>query len=332
VSTIKNIAVLTSGGDAPGMNKAVHKLVQLAMNNNMKPFVVLGGYKGLYEDQIKEADIKKVETFSNVSGTSILTSRFPEFENEEIRKIAAGNLKKKNIDVLFVIGGNGSYLGAEKLSELGIKVICLPGTIDNDICSSNTTIGFNSALEVIIDTIDNLKTTSFSHQNIIIIETMGRDCPDLTLMAAYATKVDYIVTKNNIITTEKFIEIAKKLLEKGKRSITFLVSEKIYGKNNLDSIEKIAELIEKETSKKTKFHLTGFTQRGAHTIPFDRILATRLSIFAFKCMMDNIFNISVGIREDELGYMDIHEANSLCDVKKNNTIIEINQINEINSI
>ncbi len=328
----KKIAILTSGGDSPGMNKTVHKLVQLSINSNIESYVVIGGFEGLYNDKIKIADADKLKTFSNYSGTSILTSRFLEFKKEEIRKVAADNLKNKGIDVLFVIGGNGSYLGAEKLSEQGIKVICLPGTIDNDICSSSITIGFYSALEVIVDTIDNLKRTSFSHQNIFIIETMGRECPDLTLMASYATKVDYIVTINNIISTEKFIEIAKQRLAEGAKSIIFLVSEKIYGKGNLDSIETIAKKIEAATNKKTRFHLTGFTQRGAKTVPFDRILATRLSIFAFKCLSENIYNISIGIREDKIDYMGIIEANSICNVIKDNTIIQINQINKLNNI
>ena len=224
---IKKVAVLTSGGDAPGMNKLVYTCCDLLKQNNIEPYVVIDGYKGLYENDIRPANMWILETNANLSGSVIYCSRFEKHLEEDVIEQEVKHLKDNEIDVLIVIGGNGSYIGAKRLMDRGIKVMCLPATIDNDINFTEFTIGFNSALSAIVDTIDNLNQTAKAHGNIFLIEAMGRDCSDLTLAAALSARVDYIVTKYNKLEEKDYLAIVKEM-KKTRRSVLFLISEKLY--------------------------------------------------------------------------------------------------------
>lgn len=177
---IKKIGVLTSGGDAPGMNAAVRGVVRTALTKGLEVYGVYDGYLGLYEDRIEKLDRSSVSDVINKGGTFLGSARFPEFKEEEVRKQAIENLKKHGIEALVVIGGDGSYMGAKKLTEMGYPCIGLPGTIDNDIAGTDYTIGYLTALNTVIDAIDRLRDTSSSHQRISIVEIMGRHCGDLT--------------------------------------------------------------------------------------------------------------------------------------------------------
>ncbi|MGR5541229.1 ATP-dependent 6-phosphofructokinase, partial [Vibrio campbellii] len=179
---MKKIGVLTSGGDAPGMNAAVRGVVRTALTKGLEVYGVYDGYLGLYENRIKKLDRSSVSDVINKGGTFLGSARFPEFKEVEVRQKAIENLKEHGIDALVVVGGDGSYMGAKKLTEMGYPCIGLPGTIDNDIAGTDYTIGYLTALNTVIDNIDRLRDTSSSHQRISIVEIMGRHCGDLTLM------------------------------------------------------------------------------------------------------------------------------------------------------
>lgn len=226
---MRKIAILTSGGDAPGMNTAVAAITKAAKRYDLEPYVVLEGYKGLYHDQIVKADSLEIETLPSQGGTVIYSARFPEFKNPEIREVAIQNLKNRNIDSLVVIGGDGSYMGAQKLHESGVKTIGLPGTIDNDIASSDFTIGYDTALNTVVEAIDRIRDTARSHQRIMIVEVMGNMCGDLALYGGLAAGAEIIATSDYKPSVD---EIAQKALEltkqPGRRSIIIVVSEKCY--------------------------------------------------------------------------------------------------------
>ena len=184
---MKKIAVLTSGGDAPGMNAAVRAVVRTAIYNGLEVYGVYQGYKGLVENNIKKLEVGDVGNIINRGGTMLYSARLPEFANPEVRKDAIKNLEALGIDGLVVIGGDGSYRGAMALSnEMNIKTIGVPGTIDNDICCTDFTIGFDTALNTIVDAIDKVRDTASSHERAFIIEVMGRNAGDLALFAGIA--------------------------------------------------------------------------------------------------------------------------------------------------
>ena len=190
---IKKIGVLTSGGDAPGMNAAIRGVVRSALTEGLEVMGIYDGYLGLYEDRMVQLDRYSVSDMINRGGTFLGSARFPEFRDENIRAVAIENLKKRGIDALVVIGGDGSYMGAMRLTEMGFPCIGLPGTIDNDIKGTDYTIGFFTALSTVVEAIDRLRDTSSSHQRISVVEVMGRYCGDLTLAAAIAGGCEFVV-------------------------------------------------------------------------------------------------------------------------------------------
>ncbi len=324
---IKNIAVLTSGGDAPGMNMAVRAVVRRALSLNIKPYVVIEGFKGLYENNIEPANVKLLDIMTKFGGTSIFTSRFEKFCEPEIRAIAIKNLKQHKIDALVIIGGNGSYIGAAKLQEEGVNVICLPGTIDNDIASTDYTIGFDTSLNTIVNAVENIRDTSFSHGHTYIIEIMGRKCSDLTIFAAYATGADYVVTSQNILSKEEFVKKVVELKEQHRRSVIVLVNEKMYGENGLPSLTEIKEAIEKKTNNRTKLAILGFIQRGGTPTALERFNATRMGAYAIELIANNNFGRTVGIRGVNLIDYDLNEALNLTPPDRRKMIETINLLN-----
>lgn len=188
---VKKIGVLTSGGDAPGMNAAIRGVVRAALSAGLEVYGIEDGYLGLYENRMRKLDRYSVSDMINRGGTFLGSARFPEFRDPEKRKVALQNMKDRGIDGLVVIGGDGSYAGADLLTkEGGIHCVGLPGTIDNDVAGTDYTIGFFTALGTVVEAIDRLRDTSSSHQRISIVEVMGRYCGDLTLAAAIAGGVN----------------------------------------------------------------------------------------------------------------------------------------------
>ncbi|MDE5285509.1 MAG: ATP-dependent 6-phosphofructokinase, partial [Buchnera aphidicola] len=190
---IKTIGVLTSGGDAPGMNAAIRGVVRTALSEKIEVFGIYDGYLGLYENRMIKLDRYSVSDIINKGGTFLGSARFKNFCQNEVRLNAVKNAKKRKIDALIIIGGDGSYIGAQKLTQIGLPCIGIPGTIDNDVAGTDYTIGYFTALDTVVEAIDRLRDTSSSHQRISIVEVMGRYCGDLTLSAAIAGGCEFIV-------------------------------------------------------------------------------------------------------------------------------------------
>ncbi len=299
---IKNIAILTSGGDAPGMNNAIKAVVNASINSGIKPYIVYEGYKGLTEGNIKEVTKKDVKEIGTKGGTIIYSSRFPEFKEVETRKKAIKQLEKHGINAVVGIGGDGSYMGLSKLTEMGIRTIGLPGTIDNDIASTDYTIGFGTAWDTIVKALDQIRDTSESHNRATIVEVMGRYCGDLAINSAIATNAEVLSIPERKLTEEEIIEQVRKARENGNRSIIVVVTEYMYDVNLL------AKRIEKETSIETRATVLGHTQRGGNPSYLDRYNATIMAGFALKELKAGKTGVAINIKDFKLVSTDILEV------------------------
>ena len=296
------LAVLTSGGDSPGMNAAIRAIVRSGLVNGFQTYVVNDGFKGLYENRIFEVNHKFVSDIISRGGTIIGTARLPEFLNIEVQKIAAENLKKHGIENLVVIGGDGSYRGALALSKLGINVVGVPGTIDNDIVSTDFTIGFDTALNTAVEAIDKLRDTSTSHQRISIVEVMGRECGDLALYAGAATGAELILTAERKMDFKEMIKVLSESRRKGKKHGLVVVSE------NLLDVKKLAKDIELELGVEVRSTVLGHIQRGGYPSSADRVLATRMGISAVEALIAKKPASCIGIIANQVQIFDLEKA------------------------
>jgi 6-phosphofructokinase 1 len=299
---MEKLAVLTSGGDSPGMNAAIRAVVRTGLVNNFETYIVNDGYKGLFEDRITKVGHLFVSEIIHRGGTIIGTARLPEFLKVDVQKKAAANLKARGIKNLVVIGGDGSYKGALALSKFGINVVCLPGTIDNDIVSTDFTIGFDTALNTAVEAIDKLRDTSTSHQRISIVEVMGRDCGDLALFAGAATGAELILTAERKIDKDEIIKILAKQRKKGKKHGIVVVSE------NLLNLNDLAKHIEKKLKVEVRSTVLGHVQRGGYPSASDRVLATRMGVKAVEALIEKIPSSCIGIIANEVEVFDLKEA------------------------
>ncbi|CAL4043090.1 6-phosphofructokinase [Buchnera aphidicola] len=299
---IKKIGILTSGGDAPGMNAAIRGVVRTGLGKKLEIFGVYDGYLGLYNNKISKLDRYSVSNMINRGGTFLGSARFHKFKEIEIREIAIKNLKRKEIDCLVVIGGDGSYIGAKLLTEMGFPCVCLPGTIDNDVAGTDYTIGYFTALETVVNAIDRLRDTSSSHQRISIVEIMGRYCGDLTLSAAIAGGCEFIVLPEiNYKREELLIEI-KNGIKKGKKHAIIVITEYIC------DVEELAKYIEKKTKRETRATILGHIQRGGSPVAYDRILASRMGAYAVEILLKGYKGRCIGIRNENMIHNDITYA------------------------
>lgn len=296
---IKKIGVLTSGGDAPGMNAAVRGVVRTALSLGIEVYGIYDGYQGLVENRIVKLDRSSVSDVINRGGTFLGSARFPEFKDVAVREKGIENLKEHGIEALVVIGGDGSYMGAKKLTEMGYPCIGLPGTIDNDIAGTDYTIGYLTALNTVIDSIDRLRDTSSSHQRISIVEIMGRHCGDLTLMSAIAGGCEYIITPETGLDKEQLIGNIQDGIAKGKKHAIIALTELMMDANEL------AKEIEAATGRETRATVLGHIQRGGRPTAFDRVLASRMGNFAVHLLQEGHGGRCVGIEKEELVHHDI---------------------------
>lgn len=325
----KNFAILTSGGDCSSMNMVLSTFVKKCLQENIQPYFVYNGYQGLYDGDIKKANLKDSMHIWNLPGTKIKSSRFPEFKEESIRKKAVENLKKFEIDYLFVCGGNGSYIGAEKLSDMGVKVIALPGTIDNDIASSDFTIGFDTALNSIKDDIYKIRSTMESHNFISFVEIMGRNCLDLTLDAGICTEADYIITNANILKKEEILKLIKNIRKTNKESILILVSELLYGIDGNPTLNEISEFVNKNIKEKIRINVLGYTQRASIPTAFDLKLSSGLTNYALDLALKGVYGVSVGNQGFKYINTPISKANKMIIKSKKNEVAAFNKKNKI---
>lgn len=299
---VKKIGVLTSGGDAPGMNAAVRAVVKQADSMGIECYGIYNGYKGLVEGKIVKLDRRSVGDKLGRGGTFLGTARLPEFKEESVRQIAVDQLAEYGIEALVVIGGDGSYMGAKKLTEMGIKCIGLPGTIDNDIASTDFTIGFDTALNTIVDAIDKLRDTSASHRRCSVVEVMGRNCGDLAMHAGIATGAEYIITRERQQSNEEIVEKLDQMYKSGKNHAIVVVTEL------LTDVFELAKEIDDATGYEARATILGHIQRGGVPTANDRVLATRMGAYAVKLISEGEAGRCVGIVDNKLAHFDILEA------------------------
>ncbi|MBF0784077.1 6-phosphofructokinase [Muribacter muris] len=300
---IKKIAVLTSGGDAPGMNAAIRGVVRAGLTEGLEVYGILDGYYGLYHDKIVKLERRSVSEVINRGGTFLGSARFPEFKDPEVRKQCVETLKKYEIDALVVIGGDGSFMGAKLLTEEhGIACIGLPGTIDNDVAGTDYTIGYQTALETALEAIDRLRDTSTSHKRISIVEIMGRHCGDLTINAALAGGCEYIIVPEKGFDKASLMRNIGEGFKKGKRHAIIAITEM------MTDVYALAKEIEEAFGHETRACVLGHTQRGGAPCAFDRILASRMGVYAVELLLAGHAGRCVGIQNEKLVHHDIIEA------------------------
>ncbi len=296
------IGVLTSGGDAPGMNATIRAVVRAAIANNDQIFGIYDGYRGLVEGKLKEFTRSDVSEILSKGGTILGTARLPEFKYEQVRMLAIKQLQRHDIEALICIGGDGTYTGALRLHEMGIKTIGIPATIDNDISSSELTIGFSTALNTACDAIDRLRDTSSSHQRCSIIEVMGRHCGDLALYSGICCGAEYIITNDTGLDKEKLLKDLKQNRLAGRRHAIVVISE------NMTDVHKLAKEVEDYSGYECRATILGYVQRGGAPTPEDRLLAARLGKYSVDLLHEGITGVAVGVYRNELHYTPIEEA------------------------
>lgn len=292
---LKKIAVLTSGGDSPGMNNAISAIIKSAISSNIEPYVIYDGYSGLVNNKIVKVDLEFALKINNRGGTAIGTARLKEFQEEKIRQRAVENLKTNEIDGLIVIGGDGSYNGAMALSKMGVNCIALPGTIDNDINGTDATIGFDTTLNTVTDAIDRIRDTNNSHHRCGIIEVMGRYCGDIALYTSLGSAAEIVSSSENRLSVTELINQVQQLKTQQYRSILIIVSEHIY-----PNLNDVANKIEVATGFETRATILGHIQRGGKPLASDRLLATKMGILAVKALLNNKTGICLGIKNNDI--------------------------------
>ncbi len=304
--SIKSIAVLTSGGDSAGMNPCIRAVVRSAIYNGIKVFGVYRGYKGLVNGEIFEMNASSVGGIVNRGGTILFTARLPEFKNYEVRKKAIENLEKFGIDGLVVIGGDGSFRGAHELfKDFGIKVIGVPGTIDNDIKGTDYTIGYDTAINVAIEAVDKIRDTATSHERLFLVEVMGRNAGYIANAVALASGAEDVFIPEIDVNLEETIDRILIGRKRGKSSSIIIVAEGARLKYNLFQL---AGIIEGKTGFETRVTILGHLQRGGSPTALDRLYATRLGAYAVDLLMKGETDKMVGIISDELTVCSLEEA------------------------
>lgn len=282
MSKIKSIAILCSGGDSPGMNCAIRAIVRTAVHEGLEVFGIQKGYQGLLEGNVRPLSASSVGNILQHGGTILQTSRCPEFHEVETRKEAAHILKRKKIDALVVIGGDGSFNGAYKLqTEHGIPVIGIPGTIDNDISGTDYTIGFDTAVKNAVDAVDKIRDTANSHARTFIVEVMGKRSPAIALNVGICTGAENVVLPAEKIDFNKIASDIDRGIKRGKTSSIIIAAE--------GETEGVGHVIQKEL--KEKFNISahvcilGHIQRGGNPNPMDRVLASQMGHLAVKALI-----------------------------------------------
>ena len=299
---MKKIAVLTSGGDAPGMNAALRAVTRMALHHGLEVKGVQRGYAGLINGELFKMDRKSVSEIINRGGTILRTARCLEFKQEEVREKAAQILKAYGVEALVVIGGDGSFMGAKLLSKLGVKTVGLPGTIDNDLSYTDYTIGFDTALNTVVDAINKLRDTSTSHERVSIVEVMGRNCGDLALYAGIAGGAEAIIVPEMPFDKDELIKTILEGRSNGKTHSIIVVAEGVGGSAEL------AKEIESVTGIETRATILGHIQRGGSPTADDIVLASRMGSKAVEVLLEGKTSKVIGIKENKIFDMDIDEA------------------------
>lgn len=289
------IAVLTSGGDSPGMNATIRAVVRSALYNNIDIYGVERGYAGLIKGEITRLGTRSVSDMIHKGGTFLRTARCPEFKDVEVQRLAAEALNAYGIEGLVAIGGDGTFRGANDLSKnYGIKVIGIPGTIDNDLAYTDYTIGFDTAVNTVLWAINNLRDTMHSHDRVSLLEVMGRHCGDIALYAAAAGGAEYVIVPEVPYDLDEISKNIKKSYLRGKTSNMIILAE---GAGNRDDI---AKYIQEKSGISVKVTNFGYIQRGGAPNMQDRILAAKFGYKAVELLKNDSDSCAIGIKDNKV--------------------------------
>ena len=302
---MKRIGLLTSGGDAPGMNAAIRAVVRSGIYFGMEVYGIERGYAGLIEDNVVPMEMRSVSNIVQCGGTRLRTARCLEMLTVEGQKKALDTLEKHGIEGLVVIGGDGSFRGAKTLSEYGVPTIGIPGTIDNDLEYTDYTLGFDTAVNTCLDIINKLRDTMTSHERVSIVEVMGRHCGDIALYSGIASGAEIIVVPEIAFDMHEIVSRINRSRASGKHSNIIVVAEGVM------SAEKFATQLQDLTEYSVRPTCIGHVQRGGSPSMSDRMLAAQFGNKAVRLLNDNIGNRAVGIRDNKIIDMDISEAVSM---------------------
>tara|TARA_Y100001947_G_scaffold91289_1_gene77960 strand:- start:3234 stop:4220 length:987 start_codon:yes stop_codon:yes gene_type:complete len=296
---IKRIGVITSGGDAPGMNAAIRAVVRACSYYHISCYGFYNGYNGLINGNFEELDARSVRNIINLGGTFLKSARSKEFRTKEGREKAYKVLKKEQVDGLVLIGGDGTFTGGQIFSrEYDIPVIGVPGTIDNDIYGTSHTIGYDTALNTVVEAIDKIRDTASSHDRLFFIEVMGRDAGFIALNTGIGAGAEEILIPEENLGLDRLLDSLEKSRRSGKNSSIVIVSEgdKI-GKNVFQLADYVKENLPYYDAKVT---VLGHIQRGGIPSCFDRVLASRMSVKAVELLLDGQKNVMVGLKDDDI--------------------------------
>lgn len=299
---IKKIGVLTSGGDAPGMNAAVRAVVRTALSKGMEVYGIRRGYVGLISGDIFQMDERSVSDIIHRGGTVLYTARCPEFRTEEGVEKARAKCEEIGIEGLVVIGGDGSFRGAADLSAKGVLCVGIPGTIDNDIACTDYTIGFDTAMNTAMEMVDKLRDTSQSHDRCSVVEVMGRGAGHIAVNTGIACGATDIITKEVPYDINKIAKVMLEKKSKGKQHFVVIVAE------GIGHSQEIATMLQEKTHIETRATILGHVQRGGNPTLRDRVEATRMGYYAVELLEQGIGNRVVGIKDSKLVDYDIQEA------------------------
>jgi 6-phosphofructokinase 1 len=296
---VKKIAVLTSGGDSPGMNTALRAVVRTCAYNNIDCFGVSRGYQGLINDDIKSLKTRSVRGIINRGGTMLYSARSDEFRTSEGRKKAYENVKKHNIDGIVVIGGDGSFTGGLIFQkEFNVPVVGIPGTIDNDLYGTTHTLGYDTALNTVMDAIDKIRDTAISHDRLFFVEVMGRDAGHIALNSGIAIGAQEILVPEQNIGIEGLVQSLKDSKKNGKTSSIVVVAEgDKTGKNVFDLAKKVEEEFPKY---EIRVSVLGHMQRGGSPSCFDRVLGTKMGVTAVESLLNGESGYMIGVNNGKI--------------------------------
>ena len=324
---IQRIGVYTSGGDAPGMNAAIRAVVRTALYNNIKVTGIYRGYEGMIEGDFKEMVSRSGSSILQKGGTILKSARCPEFRTPEGRKKAYDNVKEAGIDALVAIGGDGTFTGADIFSkEYDIPVMCIPGTIDNDLYGSDYTLGFDTANNTVIDAIDKIKDTAASHNRLFFVEVMGRDSGCIALNAGVAGGAEAILLPEKDTAIDELIDMLETAKDQNKTSMIVIVAE---GDKNGGAYHVAQRVNEKFDYFDTKVSILGHLQRGGSPSSFDRVLATRMGYFAVNELLKGNRSATVGIRGSKIISTTLEEALRGKEFKLDEELVTISQVMNI---
>ena len=306
MAEIKTIGIITSGNDAPGMNCAIRAVTRSAIYNGLKVKAVYHGYRGLIEGDIVEFETQSVSNIIQYGGTILKSSPSKEFKNPEGRKKAYENLVKENIDALIVIGGDGTIHGARIFAqEFDFPCIAIPATIDNNLCGTDTTIGYDTALNTIMQCVDKIRDTATSHERLFFIEVMGRDAGFLALNGAIASGAEAAIIPEISTEVDQLAELIQNGFRKSKNSSIVLVAESPVTGGAMG----LAERVKNEyPGYDVRVSILGHLQRGGSPTAHDRILASRMGAAAIDALMEDQRNVMIGIKNDEIVYVPFSKA------------------------